>query len=86
MKKFLYKLGNWIYEKPKTIIACWVMIILVAVGLTLSLGVHYKGDTTIPGTKSEKAGQVLQKAFGQTKEYGTIRLIFKVERRKNRRG
>ncbi|MCR3757536.1 MMPL family transporter [Clostridium felsineum] len=78
MAKLLYNLGSWVYKRPKRVILFWLAIIAVSIGLIVSNGINFKGDMTIPGTKSEKAGQVLQNATGQTKEYGTIRLIFKV--------
>lgn len=79
MAKLLYKLGNWCYRRPKRVILFWIMVIVVAVGLVASNGIDFKGDMTIPGTESQKAGEVLQKATGKTTDYGTIRLIFKVK-------
>ncbi|WP_160680594.1 MMPL family transporter [Clostridium sp. C8-1-8] len=79
MAKLLYKLGNWCYNRPKRIILFWLTIIAIVAGLTFNFGINFKGDMTIPGTESSKAGDVLKEAFGQTKEYGTIRLIFKAK-------
>lgn len=78
MANILYKLGNWAYKRPKRIILFWLIVIVVAVGFIASNGIDFRGDMTIPGTKSEKAGTVLQNATHQTKDYGTIRIIFKV--------
>ncbi|MDT8717767.1 MMPL family transporter [Clostridium sp. 19966] len=79
MARLLYKLGAWCYKRPKRIILFWMMIIAVAVGLTLNYGINFKGDMTIPGTESENAGNLLKDAFGQTKDYGSVRVIFKVQ-------
>lgn len=78
MAKILYKVGNWVYKRPKRVILFWLMIIAIAGCIIANYGINFKGDMSIPNTKSEKAGDVLKKAFNQTKEYGTIRLIFKV--------
>ncbi|BCN28894.1 MMPL family transporter [Anaeromicropila herbilytica] len=79
MAKLLYKLGNWCYNRPKRIIVIWLLIIATAVGLTLNYGINFKGGMEIPGTESAKAGELLQQAFSQKKEYGSVRLIFKVK-------
>ncbi|OPJ58182.1 MMPL family transporter [Clostridium oryzae] len=79
MAKLLYNLGKWVYERPKRVLAFWVLAIVIMTSLALNLGINFKGDMTIPGTKSEKAGKVLQKAFGKGKDQGSIRLIFKVK-------
>lgn len=79
MAKLLYKLGDWCYIRPKRVILFWIMVIAVVTGLVASNGINFRGDMTIPGTESQKAGEVLQKAAGKTTDYGTIRLIFKVK-------
>lgn len=78
MAKLLYRLGNWVYRRPKRVILFWLMIIAVAASLVVGNGINFKGDMSIPGTESEKAGTLLQNAMKQTKQYGTIRMIFKV--------
>ncbi|WP_035795516.1 MMPL family transporter [Clostridium akagii] len=79
MAKLLYNLGNWAYKRPKRIILFWIMVIVVAIGFIASNGIDFRGDMSIPGTESAKAGTVLQNAMGQTTDYGTIRIIFKVK-------
>lgn len=78
MAKLLYKLGNWAYKGPKKIILFWLVVIVAAASFVGINGMDFKGDMSIPGTESGKAGTVLQNAMGQTTDYGTIRLIFKV--------
>lgn len=79
MAKLLYKLGAWAYKRPKRIILFWLMIIAVAGGLIAMNGMEFRGSMSIPGTESGQAGEILKSATGSTKDYGSIRLIFKVD-------
>ncbi|MDI3089677.1 MMPL family transporter [Priestia megaterium] len=79
MGKYLYKLGGWAYRKRKRVIFGWLAV-LVALGIGLmSLGAIFDEGMSIPGTKSEKAMDVLNKEFSSNKsdDGGQIRIIFK---------
>lgn len=81
MAKLLYKLGHLAYEKPKKILLTWLLLLVTLVVIAFSMGIKFTGELSIPGTKSEKAGDVLKEAFSQGDEPsgGTIKLIFKTE-------
>ncbi|KOO46459.1 MMPL family transporter [Priestia koreensis] len=77
MAKYLYRLGGWIYHHRFKVIGSW-FVILLALGVTLaSLGSSFDEDMSIPGTKSEKAMDVLNKEFPQGGNGGKIKFIFK---------
>jgi membrane protein YdfJ len=79
MGKYLYKLGGWAYRKRGKVILGWLAI-LIALGIgVVSLGSTFDEGMSIPGTKSEKAMDVLNKEFpsGEKDNGGQIRMIFK---------
>ncbi|XYQ02084.1 MMPL family transporter [Bacillus safensis] len=77
MAKFLYNLGNFAFTKPKRMLIGWLLILVAVVAATIGTGVSFNGDMSIPGTKSEKAMDLLEKKFPAGDDEGTIRLIFK---------
>ncbi|WP_026881573.1 MMPL family transporter [Clostridium akagii] len=85
MAKSLYKLGGWIYKRPKRVILAWVLFIITLAAVTLSVGMKFSDSFSIPGSKSEKAGKMLEKATSTNKSTDTssIRLVFKVGQGKN---
>ena len=79
MGKYLYKLGGWAYRKRGKVVLGWLAI-LIALGIgVVSLGSTFDEGMSIPGTKSEKAMDVLNKEFpsGEKDNGGQIRMIFK---------
>lgn len=80
MAKLLYKIGGWVYKRPKRVILAWLVIIVTLAAVTLSSGMKFSDSFSIPGSKSEKAGKLLEKAISTNKknDTSTIRLIFKV--------
>lgn len=85
MSKLLYKLGNWVYKRPKRVIVAWLIIVIVLAVATLNVGMKFSDSFSIPGSKSEKAGKMLEKATSSNKKQdtSTIRLIFKADNGKN---
>ncbi|WP_138495023.1 MMPL family transporter [Paenibacillus pinistramenti] len=78
MAKWLYQIGKWSFRSKKTVIIGAICLLVLALAGGVSLGSAFSGGLSIPGTKSEKAMQVMGEAFGdQTGGGGTIRLIFK---------
>lgn len=78
MAKYLYKLGYWSAENRKKAFLGTFGLLIVAAILTLSMGVSFKEEMTIPGTKSEEAGKVLQKEFPSPSDAGgQVQLVMK---------
>ncbi|MFC5470471.1 MMPL family transporter [Cohnella suwonensis] len=78
MANYLYGIGKWAFRKRKTVLFGTVALLILAIALGVGMGSAFSGGMTIPGTKSEKAQQVLSQAFGTTSGGGgTIRLIYK---------
>ncbi|WP_141502400.1 MMPL family transporter [Paenibacillus luteus] len=79
MAKYLYRLGRWAYTaKIKVIVGTLLVLLLLGVG-ALSMGISFTGEMTIPGTKSEQAGEILKKEFSVEGSVsgGQALLIFK---------
>ncbi|QDZ88260.1 MMPL family transporter [Priestia megaterium] len=79
MGKYLYKLGGWAYRKRGKVILGWLAILIVLVIGLVSFGATFDEGMSIPGMKSEKAMDVLNKEFPPNKNEngGQIRMIFK---------
>ncbi|CAM5353704.1 hypothetical protein [Bacillus safensis FO-36b] [Bacillus safensis subsp. safensis] len=65
MAKFLYNLGNFAFMKPKRMLIGWLLILVAVVAATIGTGVSFNGDMSIPGTKSEKAMDLLERSSQQ---------------------
>ena len=65
MAKFLYNLGNFAFTKPKRMLIGWLLILAAVVAATIGTGVSFNGDMSIPGTKSEKAMDLLERSSQQ---------------------
>ncbi|APO46117.1 hypothetical protein BS614_20185 [Paenibacillus xylanexedens] len=80
MAKLLFRLGEWSVRKRKMVIAGGLMLLLLVAALGLGLGTSFTGEMTIPGTKSEQAGIILNEEFPSSGDGGQIRLVFKSEK------
>ncbi|WP_315792565.1 MMPL family transporter [Paenibacillus sp. BIC5C1] len=79
MAKWLYRLGAWSARKRKIVITMGLALLIVLASLGLGMGTSFTGEMTIPGTKSDQAGEILNAEFPSTDDGGQIRLIFKAE-------
>lgn len=78
MAKYLYRLGYWSAENKKKTFLGTLGLLIAAILLTLNMGVSFSEEMTIPGTKSEEAGKLLEKEFPSSNKYGgTIQLVMK---------
>ncbi len=79
MAKYLFRLGEWAFEARKRVLAGALLIILLLGAGVLQLGVSFTGDMSIPGTKSEEAGELLKKEFSVdgSPAGGQVMLIFR---------
>ncbi len=77
MANFLYKVGKWAFRKRKTVIIGTAAALVLALVIGGAMGSAFSAEMSIPGTKSEKAMQVVSEAFPTGGEYGTIQVIFK---------
>jgi membrane protein YdfJ len=77
MANFLYKLGKWAFRRRKTVITGTAAALILALVIGGVMGSAFSAEMSIPGTKSEKAMQVLSEAFQTGGDHGTIQVIYK---------
>lgn len=78
MTKHLYRLGNWAVEHKKKVLLGSIGILLAMVIVALTTGPKFNEEMSIPGTESEEAGKILNKAFPTPiDEGGQVHLVLK---------
>ncbi|WP_329470798.1 MMPL family transporter [Exiguobacterium sp. 9-2] len=80
MAKKLYRLGYWAAEHRKKVFGGTLCLLVLTIVLTLSFGISFKEEMTIPGTKSEQAGKLLAKEFPPVSSGGQIQIVMKAPR------
>lgn len=78
MAKLLYRLGFWSAKnRIKVLMGSMVMLVAAAI-VALSLGVHFKEETTIPGLASQTTLEVMEKEFPNPQgDLGKTQLVLK---------
>jgi membrane protein YdfJ len=84
MAKFLYRLGEWAFNHRKKVLSGSLIILVIMVALALSVKPAFQDEITIPGTKSEAAGELLKEEFqtGESPENGQVQLVMKAPKGK----
>ncbi|MBY9079089.1 MMPL family transporter [Paenibacillus sp. HN-1] len=77
MAKWLFQIGKWSAKRRKGVIAGGLLILVLAASIGLGMGTAFTSEMTIPGTKSDMAGKILEQEFPSSGGGGQIRLIFK---------
>ncbi|MGM0922935.1 MAG: MMPL family transporter [Bacillota bacterium] len=78
MAKYLYRLGNWAVENSRKVLFGSIGILITMVIVAVSMGPAFNETMSIPGTKSEMAGKVLNEAFPKSDDVGgQVHLVFK---------
>ncbi|CAM3432367.1 MMPL family transporter [Marinicrinis lubricantis] len=78
MAKILYRLGSWSARSGKRVIGGALCLLIILAIIAISLKPSFSDDMSIPGTPSEKAGQLLQDEFPSPVEPGgEVHLVFK---------
>ncbi|MEV0848259.1 MMPL family transporter [Streptomyces sp. NPDC049954] len=75
MAKRLYALGRWAARRRGRVVAVWVLLLAVAVGLGTTLSGKLTTEFTVPGIESQQAQDLLKKEFPQAAG-GTARVVF----------
>lgn len=78
MAKYLYRLGHWSARNAKKVIIGGIGILLVLAVLALAMGPAFSGDLSMPGLKSQKAIELLNKEFANPQGGGgQTRMVIK---------
>ncbi|MED5098782.1 MULTISPECIES: MMPL family transporter [Niallia] len=84
MAKFLYSIGEWAFNHRKKVLSGSLIILVSMVIIALSVKPSFQNEITIPGTKSEAAGELLKEEFqtGESPENGQVQLVMKAPKGK----
>ncbi|MBT2291504.1 MMPL family transporter [Paenibacillus albidus] len=80
MATYLYRLAHWSARNAKKVIIGGVGVLLALAVLALAMGPAFSGDLSMPGLKSQKAVEVLNKEFAspqETESGGQTRMVIK---------
>jgi len=76
MSKLLYKIGGWSARNKFKVLGGWIIIMVAILTIAFTLKPTFNDDMAIPGTPSEKAGNIISKEFPSAPKAGSIRIIF----------
>ncbi|HZB43527.1 MAG TPA: MMPL family transporter [Ilumatobacter sp.] len=78
MSSFLFRLGQRCARHPLRVLAIWLLIGAVVIGLNIQLGGTTKDNLTVPGVEAQSAGDILNDDFP---EYAGIsgQMVFHVD-------
>ena len=63
MATFLYRIGRFSFERRKTVLLAWVLLLAVLGGLAGAVGKTADAPMSIPGVESVQATELLQDRF-----------------------
>ncbi len=77
MAKLLFKLGKWAGSNCKKVLALFMLSIVVLGGIAINMGMSFNGGTSMPGTESKEAMEILSKEFSSGESLGEVHIVFK---------
>src|SRR5436305_3225700 len=66
MASVLYRLGGWTFDRRRTVVAIWVVVLVGLGALAAGVGGHVSDSFTVPGTESQQALDLLKREFPGT--------------------
>ena len=63
MASVLYRLGGWTFDRRRTVVTIWVVVLVGLGALAAVSGGHVTDSFTVPGTESQRAQDLLKKEF-----------------------
>ncbi|WP_431032054.1 MMPL family transporter [Streptomyces sp. P6-2-1] len=75
MAQRLYALGRWAARRRGRVLAVWVLLLAVAVGLGTTLNGKLSTEFSVPGIESQEAQDLLKEKFPEAAG-GTARVVF----------
>lgn len=79
MARFLFKLGGWAGSNSKKVIFSFLLVVAVLAGIVLSMGTDFSEETSMPGTESAEAMEVLGKEFTGGEQSGEAYIVMKAK-------
>ncbi len=72
-------LARWCFRHPWHCLVVWLVLLVLALGVSRSLGAAYSGDFAIAGTESHQGAGVLEEAFGGAGAGPNGTIVFRAE-------
>jgi uncharacterized membrane protein YdfJ with MMPL/SSD domain len=63
MAKHLYRLGGWAFQRKKTVLALWAMVLVGVIASAMAFGGSTNDKFTVPGTESQDAQELLEQKY-----------------------
>jgi uncharacterized membrane protein YdfJ with MMPL/SSD domain len=75
MATYLYRLGGWAFERRKTVVALWAVVLVGVIAAAMAFGGQTNDKFTVPGTESQQAQELLEARYPEAS--GTYaRIVF----------
>jgi RND superfamily putative drug exporter len=75
MASVLYRLGGWTFDRRRTVVMIWVLVLVALGAIAVAAGGKVSNSFTVPGTESQRALNLLNKEFPGTGG-ATARIVF----------
>jgi RND superfamily putative drug exporter len=63
MATYLYRLGRWAFERRKTVVALWALVLVGVIAAAMAFGGKTNDKFTVPGTESQQAQELLEARY-----------------------
>ena len=63
MATYLYRVGRWAFERRKTVVALWALVLVGVISAAMTFGGHLNDKFTVPGTESQQAQELLEARY-----------------------
>ena len=63
MATYLYRLGAWAFERRRTVVALWALVLAGVIAAAMAFGGTTNDKFTVPGTESQEAQELLEERY-----------------------
>jgi RND superfamily putative drug exporter len=63
MATYLYRLGAWAFQRRRTVVALWVVVLAGVIAGAMAFGGTTNDKFTVPGTESQEAQELLEERY-----------------------
>jgi RND superfamily putative drug exporter len=63
MATYLYRLGAFVFERRRRVVALWLVVLAAVIASAMAFGGQTNDKFTVPGTESQQAQELLEEKF-----------------------
>lgn len=63
MATYLYRLGGWAFDRRRTVVALWMLVLAGVIAAAVAFGGTTNDKFTVPGTESQQAQELLEERY-----------------------